>query len=61
MPLLRTVDDVTIEDTFTRVLTRYALLSFTYNLGNFKQPERGATNPRQALGRRGKELVGLEW
>ncbi|WP_373493182.1 outer membrane beta-barrel protein [Aquiflexum sp.] len=43
--IARTVNDVTIEDTFTRVLTRYALLSFTYNLGNFKQPERGADQP----------------
>lgn len=43
--IARTVNDVTIEDTFTRVLTRYALLSFTYNLGNFKQPERGGDQP----------------
>lgn len=33
----RTVNDVTIEDTFTRVLTRYGMLSFTYIIGNFKQ------------------------
>jgi hypothetical protein len=43
--IARTVNDVTIEDTFTRVLTRYALLSFTYNIGNFKQPERGGDQP----------------
>lgn len=35
----RTVNDVTIEDTFTRVLTRYGLISFTYIIGNFKQQE----------------------
>ncbi|EOZ92076.1 TonB-dependent receptor [Indibacter alkaliphilus LW1] len=32
----RVVNDVTIEDTFTRVLTRYGLISFTYIIGNFK-------------------------
>lgn len=35
----RAVNDVTIEDTFTRVLTRYGLISFTYIIGNFKQQE----------------------
>lgn len=32
----RTVTDVAIEDTFTVVLQRYAMLTFTYNIGNFK-------------------------
>lgn len=42
----RTVNDVTIEDTFTRVLTRYGMLSFTYIIGNFKQqPERNQGGP----------------
>lgn len=41
----RVVSDVSIEDTFTRVLTRYGLLSFTYNIGNFRQPERNDANP----------------
>ncbi|MBW3467582.1 outer membrane beta-barrel protein [Arthrospiribacter ruber] len=35
----RAVNDVAIEDTFTRVLTRYGLISFTYIIGNFKQQE----------------------
>jgi len=34
--IARTINDVTIEDTFTRVLTRYGLVSFTYIIGNFK-------------------------
>lgn len=41
----RTVSDVAIEDTFTRVLTRYGLITFSYNIGNFKpqaaSPEQG--------------------
>ena len=41
----RTVSDVSIEDTFTRVLTRYGLVTFSYNIGNFKpqaaSPEQG--------------------
>ncbi|MDX5477279.1 MAG: outer membrane beta-barrel protein [Cyclobacteriaceae bacterium] len=42
----RTVNDVTIEDTFTRVLTRYGMLSFTYIIGNFnQQPERNQGGP----------------
>ncbi|MCH7398843.1 outer membrane beta-barrel protein [Belliella sp. DSM 107340] len=36
----RTINDISITDTFTRVLTRYALFSFTYNIGSFKQPAR---------------------
>ncbi|MCH7408005.1 outer membrane beta-barrel protein [Belliella sp. DSM 111904] len=38
--IARTINDVSITDTFTRVLTRYALLTFTYHIGSFKQPER---------------------
>ncbi|AFL83510.1 outer membrane cobalamin receptor protein [Belliella baltica DSM 15883] len=38
--IARTVNDISITDTFTRVLTRYALFSFTYNIGSFKQPTR---------------------
>jgi hypothetical protein len=41
----RTVSDVSIEDTFTRVLTRYGMITFSYNIGNFKaqaaSPEQG--------------------
>jgi hypothetical protein len=44
----RTVTDVAIEDTFTRVLTRYALVSFTYIIGNFKPQE---SNQRPQPGR----------
>lgn len=36
----RTVSDVSIDDVFTQVLTRYAMLSFTYIIGNFKPQER---------------------
>lgn len=42
----RTVNDVNIEDTFTRVLTRYGLVSFTYIIGNFKQAERNQGGPQ---------------
>lgn len=42
----RTVSDVAIEDTFTRVLTRYGLITFSYNIGNFK-PQ--AANPNQGM------------
>ena len=41
----RTINDVTIEDTFTRVLTRYGLVSFTYIIGNFKQQQRNQIGP----------------
>ena len=41
--IARTVTDVAIEDTFTRVLNRFALLTFSYNIGNFRaeQPAQG--------------------
>lgn len=42
----RTVNDVTIEDTFTRVLTRYGLVSFTYIIGNFKQQQSNQGGPQ---------------
>jgi hypothetical protein len=35
----RTISDVSVSDVYTNVLTRYGLLTFTYILGNFKQPE----------------------
>ncbi len=35
----RTISDVSVTDVYTNVLTRYGMLTFTYILGNFKQPE----------------------
>ena len=35
----RTISDVSVSDVYTNVLTRYGLLTFTYIIGNFKQPE----------------------
>jgi len=35
----RTISDVAITDVYTNVLTRYGLLTFTYIIGNFKEPE----------------------
>jgi hypothetical protein len=35
----RTVSDVSVTDVYTNVLTRYGMLTFTYIIGNFKQPE----------------------
>ncbi|GMQ25847.1 TonB-dependent receptor [Algoriphagus sp. oki45] len=35
----RTVSDVAVTDVFTNVLTRYGMLTFTYIIGNFKEPE----------------------
>ncbi|MEB2778847.1 TonB-dependent receptor [Algoriphagus sp. C2-6-M1] len=37
--ITRTISDVSVSDVYTNVLTRYGLLTFTYILGNFKQPE----------------------
>ncbi|MEY3648946.1 MAG: hypothetical protein RLZ13_1831 [Bacteroidota bacterium] len=34
----RTISDVAVTDVFTNVLTRYGMITFTYILGNFKQP-----------------------
>jgi uncharacterized membrane protein YgcG len=43
--IARTISDVAITDTFTTVLTRYSLLSFVYNIGNFKAPAREESSP----------------
>lgn len=52
--IARTINDISITDTFTRVLTRYALLSFTYNIGSFKQPAREqGGNPMMRMMQRG--------
>ncbi|MEN2281681.1 outer membrane beta-barrel protein [Algoriphagus sp. SE2] len=40
----RTISDVSVTDVFTNVLTRYGMLTFTYIIGNFKQPE-SSNNP----------------
>jgi hypothetical protein len=40
----RTISDVAVTDVFTNVLTRYGMLTFTYIIGNFKQP---AAEPQQ--------------
>jgi hypothetical protein len=40
----RTISDVAVTDVFTNVLTRYGMITFTYILGNFKQP---AAQPQQ--------------
>ncbi|GAB2494156.1 TonB-dependent receptor [Algoriphagus taiwanensis] len=37
--IARTVSDVSVTDVFTNVLTRYGMLTFTYIIGNFKEPE----------------------
>jgi hypothetical protein len=34
----RTISDVAVTDVYTNVLTRYGMITFTYILGNFKQP-----------------------
>ena len=36
--ITRTISDVAVTDVFTNVLTRYSMLTFTYILGNFKEP-----------------------
>jgi uncharacterized membrane protein YgcG len=43
----RTISDVAVTDVFTNVLTRYAMLTFTYIIGNFKQPEAQPQQPWQ--------------
>ncbi|WP_394332167.1 outer membrane beta-barrel protein [Anditalea andensis] len=45
----RNVSDVAIDDVFTQVLTRYAMLSFTYIIGNFKPQERQEGGPSQRM------------
>lgn len=41
----RTISDVSVTDVYTNVLTRYAMLTFTYIIGNFKQPEPTPNQP----------------
>ncbi|MFC3416361.1 outer membrane beta-barrel protein [Algoriphagus hitonicola] len=41
----RTISDVAVTDVFTNVLTRYGMLTFTYIIGNFKQPEPDGDSP----------------
>ena len=43
----RTISDVAVTDVFTNVLTRYGMLTFTYIIGNFKQPEAQPQQPWQ--------------
>jgi hypothetical protein len=50
----RTVSDVSIEDTFTRVLTRYGLVTFTYIIGNFKPQAAGQEQGRPPFGGGGR-------
>lgn len=35
----RTISDVSVTDVYTNVLTRYGLLTFTYIIGKFKEPD----------------------
>jgi hypothetical protein len=52
----RTISDVAITDVFTNVLTRYGMLTFTYIIGNFKEPE-PSNNPWD----RGRPSGGRTW
>ncbi|TDK44229.1 outer membrane beta-barrel protein [Algoriphagus formosus] len=52
----RTVSDVAITDVFTNVLTRYGMLTFTYIIGNFKEPE-----PDDSPWRRARPSGGRTW
>ena len=45
----RTISDVSVTDVFTNVLTRYTMLTFTYIIGNFKQPEPSQNQPWQKM------------
>ena len=45
----RTISDVSVTDVFTNVLTRYTMLTFTYIIGNFKQPEPSQNQPWQQM------------
>ncbi len=51
--ITRTISDVAVTDVFTNVLTRYGMLTFTYIIGNFKQPEPSESQPWQRGGRPG--------
>ncbi|PZX57993.1 TonB-dependent receptor [Algoriphagus chordae] len=55
--ITRTISDVSVSDVYTNVLTRYGMLTFTYILGNFKQPE-PSDQPWQ---RRGPSRGGRTW
>lgn len=48
----RTISDVAVTDVFTNVLTRYGMLTFTYIIGNFKEPEQ-ESRPWERGGSRG--------
>jgi hypothetical protein len=52
----RTISDVAITDVFTNVLTRYGMLTFTYIIGNFKEPA-PSDNPWE----RGRPSGGRTW
>jgi hypothetical protein len=52
----RTISDVAIADVFANVLTRYGMLTFTYIIGNFKEPE-PSNNPWE----RGRPSGGRTW
>jgi hypothetical protein len=58
----RTVGDTFIEDTRTQVLSRYFMLTFTYNLRHFKGAARGAQPniPQQDAPRQGGERRGRQ-
>jgi hypothetical protein len=45
--ITRTISDVAVTDVFTNVLTRYGMITFTYIIGNFKQPEAQPNRPWQ--------------
>ncbi|MHA7129636.1 outer membrane beta-barrel protein [Algoriphagus namhaensis] len=52
----RTISDVAVTDVFTNVLTRYGMLTFTYIIGNFKEPE-----PDSSPWNRGRSGGGRTW
>ncbi|MDN3204335.1 outer membrane beta-barrel protein [Algoriphagus sediminis] len=52
----REITDVAVTDTFTNVLTRYGMLTFTYIIGNFKEPE-----PDDSPWSRGRSRGGRTW
>ena len=53
--ITRTISDITVTDVYTNVLTRYALVSFTYIIGNFRktdpEPARNFERMRPGAGR----------
>lgn len=54
--ITRTISDVAVTDVFTNVLTRYGMLTFTYIIGNFKEPE-----PDDSPWNRGRPRGGRTW